>query len=113
MFSLHTATDVAFSNILSNFSLHASPPEFATEILVHLGTTRVDGYGRIMSFLEYHLLHTPTLGHHETVSKIDSSRVINGETFSLPTGHILLDLFDASILQLGCLDLILKSGFAL
>ena len=66
-----------------------------------------------MSFLEYHILHTPTLGHHEAVPKIDNSRVINGETFSLPTSDILLDLLDASILQLGCLDLILESGFDL
>ena len=113
MFNLHAATDVAFSNILGNFSLHASPPEFAAEVLVHLGATRVDGYGRLMCFLEYQPLGISPLGHHKTVRKINNTGVINGETLSLPTCDIRFDLSDASIMLLGCLDFILKSGFDL
>ena len=64
-----------------------------------------------MSFREYQALGIPTLGHHQTVTKVDNTVVINRETVSLPTSYFLFDFEYLRILLLGCLDLLLKGGF--
>src|SRR5664279_2484300 len=64
MFSLDTTIDVAFSNELSNFSLHSSPPEPLTKILVHFGATRMDRKRGFMSFLKNQLLQISLLWHY-------------------------------------------------
>src|SRR3954462_12703520 len=50
MFCLDATTNVTFINITSNVLLHVRPPVPLTNVLVHLGTARVNRQGCIMSF---------------------------------------------------------------
>src|SRR3954471_7912404 len=50
MFCLDAMTNVTFINITSNVLLHARPPVPLTNVLVHLGTTRVNRQRGIVSF---------------------------------------------------------------
>src|SRR5664279_673408 len=97
MFSLDTTTYVAFSNKLSNFSLHSSPPEPLTEILIHLSATRVNGKRRFMSFPENCLSQFPFLWHNQTVTKVDNTISIDRETLSTTANKVLFDLTDTDI----------------
>src|SRR3954470_19882546 len=50
MFGFDATANVTFRNISGNDMLHTRPPESLMNVLVHLGTTRVNRQGRIMSF---------------------------------------------------------------
>src|SRR5664279_4420263 len=70
MFSFDTTTYVAFRYKLSNLSLHASPPEPSSKILVHFRATRMDRQRGIMSFLKNQLFQLLLLWYHQTVTKV-------------------------------------------
>src|SRR3954468_21211954 len=50
MFGFDATTNVTLFNITSNVLLHVRPPVSLMNVLVHLGTTRVNRQGCIMSF---------------------------------------------------------------
>src|SRR3954463_13019827 len=50
MFSFHATANVTLINITRNVLFHVGPPVPLTNVLVHLGTTRVNRQGCIMSF---------------------------------------------------------------
>src|SRR6185312_14684822 len=50
--SFHSLTCVTLCDIFGNLSLHASPPEILSEILVHLGAIRMNGKFREMCFVQ-------------------------------------------------------------
>src|SRR3954465_12920725 len=50
MFCLDATTNVTFFNITSNVLLHIGPPELRTNVLVHLGTSRMNRQRCIVSF---------------------------------------------------------------
>src|SRR3954466_13766193 len=50
MFCLNATTNITFSNKLSNFSLHPSPPKYLAYILIHFSTTAMNREGRFMGF---------------------------------------------------------------
>src|SRR3954468_3507273 len=50
MFCLDATANVTFFNITSNVLLHVRPPVPLTNVLVHLGATRVNRQGSVVSF---------------------------------------------------------------
>src|SRR4051812_16483235 len=50
MFCFHATANVTFINITSNVLLHVRPPVPLSNVLVHLGTTRVNRQRCIVSF---------------------------------------------------------------
>src|SRR5664279_5001103 len=108
MFCFDTTTDVAFRHELSNFSLHSSPPEPLSQILIHLCTARMDRQRGLMSFLKDQLLQLSLLWHDQTVTKVDNSRVIDRETFVFPVSNVLLDFQYTQITLLSFFDLVFK-----
>src|SRR4051812_27563637 len=52
MFGFDARANVTFRNILGNVRLHTRPPEPLTNVVVHLGTTRVNRKGRIASLFQ-------------------------------------------------------------
>src|SRR5664279_392061 len=108
MFCFDTTTDVAFRYELSNFSLHPSPPEPLSKILVHFCATRMDRQRGIMSFLKNHLFQLLHLWYHQTVTKVQDSGIIDGETFVFPTCKVLFDLKYSQIMLLTFFDLVFE-----
>src|SRR5664279_105493 len=108
MFRFDTTTYVAFRYELSNFSLHSRPPEPLSKILVHFCATRMDRQRGIMSFLKNHLLQLLHLWYHQTVTKVQDSGIIDGETFVLPTCNVLFDLKYSQIMLLTFFDLVFE-----
>src|SRR3954467_2151166 len=50
MFYLDATANVTFINITSNVLLHVRPPVPLTNVLVHLGATKVNRQGSVVSF---------------------------------------------------------------
>src|SRR5688572_7692484 len=58
VFSLNSLTYIAHSHMCSHISLQSIPPIFLLQILVHLGTTRMNRIIRVMGLLQYNLTKT-------------------------------------------------------
>ena len=56
MFGFDYVAGVAAGDMVHNVLLHARPPKYLFQILVHLGTSGVNGIGGLMGFLEDLLL---------------------------------------------------------
>src|SRR3954470_2483622 len=59
MFGFDATANVTFRNISGNVILHTRPPESLTNVLVHLGTIRVNRQRRIVSFFHDERGHVP------------------------------------------------------
>jgi hypothetical protein len=53
---LDALADVTPGNIESYFSLHTVPPKLLLQVLVHFGTSRMNGIWGLMGFLQNELL---------------------------------------------------------
>ncbi len=94
MLCFHPSTYITFIYELSNLTLHTGPPERLLQVMVHLGTTRMNRKQRIMSFFHDHLPEITfrddkAILEKQCVPGINSETLILGETLS----HASLDLF--------------------
>ena len=83
MFGLDKVAHIATSNIVGDLSLHVVPPENLLEVLVHFGTTRVNGVSQAVGFLKNLLLKRGLVWHTEVSTKTKYSLLIHGESSSL------------------------------
>ena len=51
VFCFHSSVDITFIHKLSNLVLHSSPPISLLEVLVHLRTSRINGWKGIVSLI--------------------------------------------------------------
>ena len=76
------------------------------KILVHLGSTRVNGVRGIVSFFSDQLLEFRDIGHTDTPVVSQNSFSILGETGCFVERDLLFDSINALMAFLGFLDLI-------
>src|SRR6187399_1755760 len=109
MLCLHSYADITFIHELGNLPFHASPPVRLLEVLVHLGTARMNGKERIMCFVHYELPEI-TFGNHKSVLKEQGISLINAIAlvFRSTLCNTMFHFLHHSIAELGLTDLIFQ-----
>src|SRR4051812_29632866 len=113
VFFLDATANVTLINVTSNFLLHARPPIPLTNVLVHLGTARVNRQRGVVSFSHDIRggVQVGTCGiDHQTAFEIQCIIIItiNSERRRLSTFNIALDLLNFRVIMLSTLNLGVK-----
>jgi hypothetical protein len=85
MACFHPVASIALGYIVGYIDFHVGPPEILFQILVHLGTSRMNREFGLVSLIEDDLLNFLIDRNHKTFSKPD---------------HILVILLETSILRI-------------
>ena len=110
MFGLDKVAHIATSNIVGDLPLHVVPPENLLEVLVHFGTTRVDGVSRAVGFFKNLLFKRGLVWHIDESTKMKYPLLIHGETGSLSQCNLGFNLLNTVVSLLCLLDICFKIG---
>jgi hypothetical protein len=100
MFCLDSLEHITQCHMSCNITLHAIPPISLLQILIHLGTARMDRISQVMSFLQNFLMKVIYIGHTYPLLEPHSSMFIFCEVRCLSCFYDLLYLLNLSILKL-------------
>jgi hypothetical protein len=106
MCSLHFLVHIASGNEKGYLSLHTVPPELLLQILVHLGSSRVDLVGGVVGFLHDELFEVFNIRHTQPSIVPQNSFGINRETRNFLPIHPTLDTLNTFMSHLSFHDLI-------
>jgi hypothetical protein len=109
MFCLDSLTHIAQCHMSCNITLHAIPPISLLQILIHLGTARMDRISRVMSLLQNFLTKVIHIGHTYPLLEPHNSLFIFCEVTCLAFFYLLLYLLNLRILKLTLPYLLLES----
>ena len=99
MLGLHLLASKALRYENSHISLHTPPPKLATQILIHLSTSRMHRKARMVKLSEYFL--SARLRHKQTVSVSHTQVGIHRQTLlNFPTGDLLSEGFYLKVTSL-------------
>ena len=109
MFCFHSSAYITFIHELGNLPFHACPPVRLLEVLIHLGTARMNGKERVMSFFHYELPEI-TFGNNESVLEEQGISLIKTEAliFWSALCNPMFHLLHHGITELGLTDLIFQ-----
>src|SRR6187401_1668721 len=109
MFCFHSSAYITLIHELGNLPFHACPPVRLLEVLIHLGTARMNGKERIMCFFHYELLEI-TFGNNESVLEEQGISLINTEAlvFRNALSNSMFHLLHHGIIELSLTDLIFQ-----
>ena len=82
------------------------PPESFLQVLVHLGSSRVDGIRSVVGFLQDQVLQLHLVWYADATFVPNNPVLVFGESRGLAQLHLPLDAFDACVSILCLLDVV-------
>ena len=76
MFNFDSLEYVTLSDVSGYLSFHAMPPESFFQVLIHLGSSRMDGIQGVVSFLQDQILELDLVGCANAIPKSHDSLLI-------------------------------------
>jgi hypothetical protein len=107
------SADITFWHIVSCLTFHSYPPELLPQIMIHLGSTRMNRLPRGMNFIQNLLFLGFFLWHNQSILEPQCAFHILMETSNLwvTISHSSLDMAHAFISLLCSNDLVPQGGY--
>src|SRR6266508_6766689 len=110
MLGLDPFACVAQRHIFCNIPFHSIPPIIFLKILIHLGTSRMNGIGRLMGFTKNSLAEDFNIWYTYSLLKPYCTLLIFTEMWSFSFFHLPLDPLNLLISELTFPDILLQGG---